>query len=45
MLCPEFNEAGLDAAFQEFGRRRRRFGRVDDKTEADQRAVPQEIHP
>ena len=44
-LWPEFDEAALDAAFQEFGRRRRRFGRVDEKTEADQRAVPQEIHP
>jgi undecaprenyl diphosphate synthase len=45
VLWPEFDEAALDAAFQEFGRRRRRFGRVDEKTEAAQRAVPQEIHP
>jgi len=37
-LWPEFDEDGLQEAFREFGRRRRRFGRVDDATEAALRA-------
>ena len=33
-LWPDFDESTLEAALREFSRRKRRFGRVDDKTEA-----------
>ena len=40
-VWPDFDEAGLETACREFARRRRRFGRVDDQTEADlQRGAP-----
>ena len=45
-LWPDFDEAGLEAACREFARRRRRFGRVDERTEADLRRaspVPAEL--
>ncbi len=34
-LWPDFDEAGLQGACEEFSRRRRRFGRVDAQTEAE----------
>jgi undecaprenyl diphosphate synthase len=37
-LWPDFGEEELDAAFDEFSRRKRRFGRVDAQTEAALRA-------
>jgi undecaprenyl diphosphate synthase len=39
ILWPEFDEAGLEAACREFARRRRRFGQVNDATEAALRAA------
>ena len=34
VLWPDFDEEGLSAAIDEFGRRQRRFGRVEDSTDA-----------
>ncbi len=40
-LWPDFDEPGLTAACREFARRKRRFGRVNEQTEADLVAAPQ----